>query len=65
MSYNNLFFFFLLRASDSDGARYLMLRRYADATSCFSSILLFLARAKQQTREQHSKVPLFLFILFC
>ena len=39
-----------------------MLRRYADATSCFSNILLFLSRAKQQTRaaqwEQHAKVRL-------
>ncbi len=29
------------------GFSYMMLRRYADATECFSSILLFLSRAKQ------------------
>jgi translation initiation factor 3 subunit L len=29
------------------GFSYMMLRRYADATQCFSSILLFLSRAKQ------------------
>lgn len=56
--YSLLLFFVVKKKRKS----YLMLRRYADATSCFSNILLFLSRAKQQTRaaqwEQHAKVRL-------